>query len=385
MALGNAISVGVLFSGSGPYAAIGREGLLGTLTAIDEINATQHFGLSLTPHVRDPHGATETYAAMAAELVAHSGARHILGCTTSWSRKEVIPVLEKTQTTLWYACPYEGFEANEQVVYLGACPNQHVLPLLAYILPRFGADGFLVGSNYIWGWETNRIARDAMETGGGTVMGERYIPLGDTDIAHIIDEIRMKRPAFVLNTLIGPSSHAFLAAYHALGLSDAAFAQDVRPVLSCNLAESELAELGEIANGQYAIAPYFQSLDLPENQLFLELTRRFAPNVRHISAFFAQAYAAVHLLAAGIAAAGTDDGHAVINAARGKLSKAPFGDIEIDAASNHAVLTPRIARARAHGFEIVADSGLAIRPDPYLARSVPGVAARVPSHLRVVK
>ena len=37
-------------------------------------------------------------------------APHILGCTTSWSRQEVIPALENSQTTLWYSCPYEGFE-----------------------------------------------------------------------------------------------------------------------------------------------------------------------------------------------------------------------------------------------------------------------------------
>jgi branched-chain amino acid transport system substrate-binding protein len=385
MALENAVPIGVLFSGSGPYAAIGREGLIGTLTAIDEINATGQYGISFAPHMRDPRGATENYAAMAAEVVSTSGARHILGCTTSWSRKEVIPVLEKSQTTLWYSCPYEGFEANERVVYLGACPNQHVLPLLQFILPRFGADGFLVGSNYIWGWETNRIARDAMETAGGMVAGERYVPLGDTDIGRIIEEIRTKRPAFVLNTLIGPSSHAFLAAYHALGQADPAFAQDVRPVLSCNLAESELAELGEVASGQYAIAPYFQSLVSPENRRFLDIARRFAPDARHISAFFAQAYSAVHLLAAGIAEAGTDDGQSVVAAATGRVSMAPLGAIEIDPVTNHSVLTPRIARARASGFEIVSDSGLAIRPDPYLARPVPMAAARATTHLKVVK
>ena len=74
---------------------------------------------------------------------ANSGARHIIGCVTSWSRKEVIPILEKAGGTLWYACPYEGFEANEHVVYMHACPNQHLVPLLAYVVPRFGADGFL--------------------------------------------------------------------------------------------------------------------------------------------------------------------------------------------------------------------------------------------------
>ncbi|WEK03470.1 MAG: transporter substrate-binding domain-containing protein [Candidatus Devosia phytovorans] len=385
MALGNAIAVGVLFSASGPYAAIGREGLLGTLTAIEEINATQHYGLSLTAEVRDPRGATENYAPMSSELVAHSGTRHILGCTTSWSRKEVIPVLEKTRTTLWYACPYEGFEANEQVVYLGACPNQHVLPLLAHILPRFGADGFLVGSNYIWGWETNRIARDAMETAGGTVAGERYISLGDRDIGHIIDEIRRKRPAFILNTLIGPSSHAFLAAYHALGLEDAAFSQANRPVLSCNLAESELAQLGPLASGQYAIAPYFQSLPSAENRRFLDTVRRFAPDVTHVSAFFAQAYTAVHLLAAAIATSGTDEGQQVLAAATGRISRAPIGEIEIDATNNHSVLTPRIARATPEGFEIVAGAASVIRPDPYLARSSTASGRRLASHLKVVK
>ena len=75
----------------------------------------------------------------------NSGARHIIGCVTSWSRKEVIPVLEKAGGTLWYACPYEGFEANEHVVYMHACPNQHLVPLLGYVVPRFGANGFLLG------------------------------------------------------------------------------------------------------------------------------------------------------------------------------------------------------------------------------------------------
>jgi branched-chain amino acid transport system substrate-binding protein len=385
MASRSTVPVGVLFSASGPYAAIGREGLLGTLTAIEEINTNGQYGLFLQPQIRDPHGATESYAPMASELVATSGARHILGCTTSWSRKEVIPVLEKTQATLWYSCPYEGFEANEQVVYLGACPNQHVLPLLDYILPRFGADGFLVGSNYIWGWETSRVARDAMEAAGGTVAGERYVPLGDTDISRIIEEIRTKRPSFVLNTLIGPSSYAFLEAYYALGQADPAFSPDVRPVLSCNLAESELAQLGSLADGHYAIAPYFQSLSHAENQRFLDVVGRFAPEAKRISAFFAQAYTAAHILAAAISAVGNDDGKQVVSAATATSSVAPCGEIEIDATTNHAVLTPRIARALSGEYKVVAEGGVAIRPDPFLARYTPTKAARSASHLRLVK
>jgi branched-chain amino acid transport system substrate-binding protein len=381
---GNTIAIGVLFSASGPYAAIGGEGLAGSLLAIDEINATGLYDFKLQPHVRDPLGITENYAALAAETVARSGARHIIGCTTSWSRKEVIPLLEKSDTMLWYPCPYEGFEVHEQVVYLGACPNQHVLPLLEFALPRFGADGYLVGSNYIWGWETSRIARDAMEAAGGRVAGERYVPLGDVDIGRIIEEIRLKRPSFILNTLIGPSSYAFLEAYAALGQEDPAFQPAVTPVLSCNFSEGELAQVGIPAQGQYAVSPYFQNLATPENRQFLNVVSQFAPATEHVSAFFAQAYAAVHLLAAGLSAAGTDDTRAVLGAVAGRVVTAPFGPVEIERANNHAVFTPRIAQAGSVGFEIVSDLGTAIRPDPYLAR-VTNKSAKQASHLRVVK
>ena len=383
------ISVGVLFSRSGPYAALGREGLNGAMTAIAEIN--ERGGVQLVAEIRDPQGSTESYAALARELVTTGGVRHIVGCTTSWSRKEVIPVLEKSGALLWYPCPYEGFECNEQVIYLGACPNQHVLPLLAHILPRFGGEGYLVGSNYIWGWETSRIARDIIEHSAGTVLGERYVPLGDTDIARIIAEIRVKRPDFVLNTLIGPSSYAFLRAYHELGQRDADFAAELRPVLSCNLAESEAAELGEAIRGHYVIAPYFQSLDSAENRRFLAVARRLNSASPDVSAFFAQAYSAVHMLAGAMALAGTDAPEAVHAAALSSLYASPFGPVQIDAATNHAVLTPRIGRANgAGGFDIVSEIEMPIAPDPYLAhsqlavRGAPEGSDRV-GHLRVVK
>ncbi len=35
------------------------------------------------------------------------------------------------------------------------------------------ADVFLIGSNYIWGWEMNRVARDLIAGADGDVRGER--------------------------------------------------------------------------------------------------------------------------------------------------------------------------------------------------------------------
>jgi branched-chain amino acid transport system substrate-binding protein len=391
------LPIGVLFSTSGPYASLGREGFLGASLAIAEINEAGLLPVRLAAVERDPKGNTEAYAGLCRSIV-DAGARFIVGCTTSWSRKEVIPVLEKTGTQLWYPCPYEGFEGNDHVVYVGACPNQHVVPLLGHVLGRFGADPLLVGSNYIWGWETNRIARDYVEARGGRVKGERFVALGDTDIGHIIEEVRLKRPDFVLNTLIGPSSAAFVEAYWQLGEADPAFDPARRPIISCNWTESEIAALGARARGHLTIAPYFQSLDSAANARFLATMRRLTPEADRPSAFFAQAYAAVHMIARGLAATGDADVDHVLAAAKRDRYEAPFGPLGIHAETNHAILTPHIARAGDAGsFEVVASTEQPIVPDPYLARSGPaadrrpatsgeaGAGAPRPPHLRLVK
>jgi branched-chain amino acid transport system substrate-binding protein len=252
------------------------------------------------------------------------------------------------------------------------------VPLLDYILPRHGLNPALIGSNYIWGWETNRIARELVERAGGTVKAERFIRLGDTDIAHIVAEIRQKRPDFVFNTLIGPSSQAFVAAYHALGREDPSFAPEQRPIVSCNWTEDEVATLGEKAAGHYSTAPYFQSLATSANGDLLAVAGRFAGHRQHISAFFVQAYAAVHLIARGIAATGGARAEAVLAHATTTEFASPLGPLRIHAETNHAILTPHIGRANAGGgFEIVSTAQAPVVPDPYLIHLDQGAAAPV--------
>ena len=361
------IAIGVLFSTTGPYATLGREGYDGAMTAISEINESGAYPFGFLAEIRDPAGNTEAYASLCRDMIEASDPEFVVGCTTSWSRKETIPILERTGTHLWYPCPYEGFEGNDHVVYMGACPNQHVVPLLDYILPRYGRNPALVGSNYIWGWETNRVARKLVERAGGAVKAERFVRLGDTDIAYIVDEIRQKRPDFVFNTLIGPSSHAFVDAYHALGRADASFAPEKRPIVSCNWTEDEIAALGVRAAGHYSTAPYFQSLATPANADLLATTARFAGHRQHISAFFVQAYTAVHVIARGIAATGEARADAVLAHGKSETFSSPLGPLRIHAETNHAILTPHIGRAMAEGgFEIVSTAAAPIIPDPYL-------------------
>lgn len=252
------IALGLLYSRSGSYACISEACRTGALNAITRINADPARSIAFAPVERDPGGNVDRYGPLCEDILRNSSARHIVGCVTSWSRKEVIPTLEKHGGTLWYAVPYEGFEASDHVVYLHACPNQHLLPLLDWTFPTYGRRGYLIGSNYIWGWEMNRLARETIRTAGGEVLGERYLPIGSVDVARMIDEVGATAPDFILNSLIGPSSYAFLKAYAALGVGDARFSPGRRPVLSCNLTECELPEIGDAADGLIAAGPYFR-------------------------------------------------------------------------------------------------------------------------------
>lgn len=349
------VEIGILYSRSGDYRLVSDACRTGALSAIADINADPSCPIEFAPVEWDPQGNADRYATGCAQILEGSSARHIVGCVTSWSRKEAIPVLERFGGTLWYACPYEGFETSDHVVYMHACPNQQLLPLLSHVVPRFGPSGFLLGSNYIWGWEMNRVARDLIADAGGEVRGERYLPIGETDITRLIEEIRATRPDFILNNMIGSSSYAFLRAYAALGRQDAHFLPQNCPIVSCNLTECELEAIGEAGTGHLSAGPYFHDADA-----------RHA-GYRPRSSFEAAAYASVRVLAE-ILTQNPDAGWADLPSAfSSRRFATPFGDTAIDTRTQHATLPVMIGEVGGDGFRVIARDG-EVAPDPYLSR-----------------
>ena len=192
-----------MFSSTGPYNVVARSMLNGALLALEEVNGDPDFPVELVPVVVDPGGELAGYHACATDLLARQNIRHVVGCYTSSSRKEVIPLFEKHDALLWYPSHYEGFESGDNVVYTGAAPNQHIVPLLDHLLKHCGKTAWCIGSNYIWAWENNRILRQAVVGQGGSVAAERYFAVGETDLRRAIEQILEARPSFVFNTLIG--------------------------------------------------------------------------------------------------------------------------------------------------------------------------------------
>ena len=351
------IEVGLLLSTDGTYQRMGQNALAGARHALAEINGDGRYDFVLRATHINPQGFLHKYSEGSVQLM-QAGIRHIFGTTTSASRKEIIPDLEQNASLLWYACPYEGFESSENVLYLGGCPNQTLIPLLRYALQTFGTHAALIGSNYIWGWESNRVAREVLEVAGGHVVLEKYVHLGATHFSELIQTLLTERPAFILNNLVGESSYAFLhqldAACHVVGLG--------LPVLSCNLTEAELTEVGDMRSLRLlSCGPFFEDVDQAFSQ-----QQRLQHGSHPFSHYYTGMYVAMHLFAQALSQCGSDEPHEICKYLYDHPHDSVLGTLNISARNNHSNQPCHIAELREGRFVVLHSEARSLPADPYL-------------------
>jgi branched-chain amino acid transport system substrate-binding protein len=361
------VKVGVLYSKTGVTSSIESSQLFGTLFAIDQINEAGGInGREIVPVRYDPRSEPAVYTALAERLITGDNVKVIFGCYMSSTRKAVIPVVERWNRLLFYSTLYEGFEFSDHLIYTGAAPNQNSVQLAEFMTSTFGPRVYLVGSNYIYPYESNRIMADLVsQHPRGEKVGERYVPLDATerDFAEVLADIRNVQPDFIFSTVVGNATQNFYRAY-----AKADFDPAKLPIASLTTTEVEIAQMGaEIATGHYTSAPYFQSIDNDINRACLARFRarfgeRAAPN-----ACWEAAYFQVHLFANAMRASGSDDIDALMPHLLGASFDAPQGQVRIEPSNHHAYLYPRIGQANSRGqFTIVRETREAVYPDPYL-------------------
>lgn len=360
------IPIGILFSTEGPYSTVGRAMRDGAFLALEEVNQDERFPFELVPVEREPAGDMAAYRTHARSLLRDEGVKHVIGCYTSSSRKEVIPTFEKYDGLLWYPSHYEGFETNNNVIYTGAVQNQHILPLMDYVLSNITRDIYFVGSNYVWAWENGRIIRELTNAHGGKMIAERYLQVGDLDVARVIEEIHEKRPAFIMNMLIGESSYAFYRAFAKARTENAALKGVV--IGSCTLCEPELAEIGSLACGGHLVSSvYFSTIDTAANATFVaNFKGRYGEDALP-GADAEASYNTVHLLARALSGADSVNIERVKEALHATSFQAPQGFVRVDPENNHSYLTFRLGVSCEDAtFNVVLEADAPVRPDPYL-------------------
>ena len=356
------IRIGVLHSLSGTMAVNERPLVDAVRLAVEEINAAGGLlGRPVEMRVADGRSDDAVFAAEAERLIAAERVSALFACWTSACRKAVKPTVEKHRNLMFYPLQHEGLEQSPSIYYTGSTPNQQIIPGMQWALNTLGKRVYLLGSDYIFPHAAHSIVRDLVKANGGSVLAERYLPLGDTRLDAVVAEIRALAPDVIVNTINGDSNTHFFRALHGASLGGV-------PVVSFSLAEEGLKAIGPAAfhPNHYAVWSYFQSIPDEANQRFVAAFRKRHGADRVTSDPIEAAYVGVRLWAQAVRDAGTDDSEQVNRAMLQQSTAAPSGVAAVDRGTRHLWKQMRIGKARADGqFELVWHSGNALRPAPF--------------------
>ncbi len=365
------IKIGILHSLTGPMATRERPLVDVLQLAIEEVNAAGGInGQKIEPVVIDCRSDPLYCGQQAERLITEDKVKVLFGCWTSTCRQAVKSVVERYQGLLFYSVQYEGVEQSPNIIYTGATPNQQAAPVVHWALETLDKHNkpdkrvYLVGSDYIFPRVTHLLIKDLLAAQGAKVVGERYLPLGSSEVVELVADILRQRPDMILNTVEGDSTVAFFRELNRVGITP-----DKIPVLSFSISEVDLA--GKDAPpmaGHYAAWNYFQSIQTPQNQAFLQRFHNRYGQKAVIDDPMEASYISLQLWVQAAREAGSAEPNQVQRTILRQSLLAPEGVISLDSATRHVWRVARIGKARTDGqFDIVWDSGRPLEPSPFPA------------------
>ncbi len=360
------ISIGIIHSLTGPMAQSEEPVSEATLMAVDEINQEGGIlgGRLIEPFLVDCESDEICFSAKAQELIINKKVSALFGCLTSASRKQVQTIVEQHNHLLFYPMQYEGLERSSNIFYLGAAPNQQLLPAVRWVFAFLQKrQFFLVGWDSIYSRASNAILRDEIHALGGTVVGEEYIHVAGMDIRTVVEKIAESGSDVILNSIVGDMNAPFCRALRSMKIRGPTV-----PMVYFSISENELRGISKIdAAGDYGVFSYFQNLDRPENRAFVASFQSRYGKQRVTLDPMEAAYFGVHLWAQAVKSAGSCDNiSAVRQALRGQTFNAPGGTVMIDHTNQHTWKMVRIAEITKNGdFSIIWSSENPIQPEPY--------------------
>ena len=361
------VKVGILHSFTGPMADSEMSVVNAEKMAIDEINANGGvLGKKIQIVLADGKSDADVFAEQAQKLLTQDKVATIFGCWTSASRKAVKNILERSDIfgLLWYPLQYEGMEASPNIMYLGAAPNQQVVPTIEYCFEKFGKRMYLIGSDYVFPRTANKIIKAQLNDLGGTVAGEFYAPLGAMDFTDVVDDIIKSKPDIVINTINGDSNRAFFARLRQMGIT----ARDI-PVMSFSVSEEEVSFIGpNLTEGHFVTWNYLQTIASFKNKNFVQRYKDLYGAEKPVGDPMEAAYIAVYMWSLACQKAQTFEVEGVRMAAKGLTFDGPEGLVKIDEGNQHLQKRVRIGRINSEGLiDEIWESASIVKPDPYLS------------------
>ncbi|MDT7951743.1 MAG: substrate-binding protein [Acetobacteraceae bacterium] len=338
------IKIGVPVGLSGANSVVAPSVVQAAQLAADEINAKGGIlGRPVSLDIADDGSGADGAVKAFTSLILQQKVNAIIAPETSAARNAGLPIVNRSKTPYIYVSYYEGRSCSPNLYVDAWVPDQQVAPIVDYFMKEKGAKTFfLAGSDYAFGRGMLEFTRKYIESKGGKVVGDEYLPMDASDWTPVISKIRNEKPDALISSTAGGAPNVTLTKQ--LRASGAT-------LLFGNLGvdEGTAKSIGADATGVYIAQSYLTSLDNPANKAFKAgLEKKFGADMKTPNDLSEPEYDGIYLYKAAVEKAGSLDPAKVLKALGEVSFNGPRGTVSMDK-EHHAALTMYLGQVQSDG------------------------------------
>lgn len=317
--------------------------------AVAEINQRGGIlGREIDLSIYDAGGPLDDVANRAEQAIADDEIDLIVGMHTSAVRVALRKITAENRIPYIYTPVYEGGELTPGVMAIGETPRWQSRPSIHWLADvKKATRWYLIGSDYVWPWQSHRAVKRYIKETGGHVVGEEFVPLGEDNHEAHLERIRAARPDVVLISLIGTDSITFNRAFGECGLA----ATTLR--LAGAMDETVLLGMGaDNSENMFCASGYFPKVSSRANDDFQDrYGAMFGPNAPPIGSLGQSSYEGLRFLEAVAAKAGSLSMGPMLAAGRNIVYGGARGPVTVR--NGHARMQMHLAEADGLDFKLI--------------------------------
>jgi len=356
------IKLGMLFDFSGSMVAFDTACYNGAKLAIKEINEAGGIKGAKIVTVEEDYASdvTKTMEKAKKLILEDKVVATVGGAFTFYAQSE----FEQDNGLLLYPIYYQGEIDYDNMVTTGFVPNQQSFYLLDYLLKNVGKSYYLLGSDYEYPLVSFNQAKKIIGDAGGSVVGEEYVPLGDSDFSSVLNKIKEAHPDVVYTAFAGESLFAFHKQLEAIGW-------DFNDIKIASLTLDDMCCYSLPVNGiagTYVSFPYLTAIDTPANKEFVAayLKEYGADSYDSLCEGTEESYTIVKMLAKALEKTDDYSTEGIMKAFKGIEIETPAGKVKMDEDNLHTWYTPIIGQVNSEGKIGILETGDSlVQPEPW--------------------
>jgi len=354
------VKVGVLTDMTGAFGIVGKSNEAVAKFTINEINENGGvLGRQLEMVLADSATDAAIATHVASRLVNQDTVAVVVGGVASCTRVAVRDVIADKGNTLYiWPASYEGGECSTNVWNTGSAPNQQVDPTVEYLLAEGKKTFFLAGSDYLYPRNILARVREVVEAGGGSIVGEEYVPLDMTDPSNLVSKVLAANADVLFEVVVLPGTAPFIK-----GVVDGGYKGKIAGTL---FDEGINPLIGAQAEGLIGVQDFYLSVTDPFTQSQVAKFNEQHPEAAGLfsATFNAPAwYRSIYLWKAAVEKANSFD-TAAVNEAMDSISleQSIGGPVSFEPGTKHLNLQMYLGESKADGSNVVLKSLGSIKP-----------------------